>query len=164
MANQNELLVYGWTVQSNVASGEAGPGYAQPGSVPIQASTVASALEASGGNGFSPAGTGAYGSNPVLSNPGYAASPALMTPGPVTPPTATPVSGTAYANPYGLPVSVTLSDATPADLSVVAIAPAGSNTFATVLTGPGTCTIPAGGQIKLTWTTVQPTWTWTVLN
>lgn len=157
MANTNEYLVYGWSVQQNGATaGQSG--YSQPGNAP--AAGAAGALEASSGNGFSPAGTGAYGSNPVLSSPGYASSPALIIPGQLTPPTV-PTNGNGTANnPSGLEAQVTITGGT---LTAVKVAAAGSSTYTQVGTGAGVYQVPGGGSIQLTGS-VAPTWTWVAVN
>lgn len=156
MANQDQNLNYGWHTQKlGATAGQTG--FSQPANAPV-AANVSASLQAGAGNGYSPT-IGAYGSNNVLVNEGYSASPALMTPGAVTPPSI-PASTVAQANPYGVPVTVSLSAGT---VTVVAVAPANSSTFTTVATSsPCTVTVPPGGQIKLTYSVVPTSWGWTL--
>lgn len=153
MPNQDQNLVYGWHSQKlGATAGQSG--YGQVGAAPV-AANVATALQVS-------AGAPGAGPNPavttILENPGYAAAPGLMTPGPVTPP-AIPATTVAQANPYGVPVSVVITGGT---ISIVATAPAGSSTFTTVGAGPGSYTVPPGGSIKLTYSVVPTSWSWTL--
>ena len=167
MANTNEALVYGWSNQllGNTVSQT---GFAQPGNAPA-ATTVSSASQASSGDGYSAAGTGTYGSNEVLTNPGYAASPTLVTPGPLTATALGTVgSATAYANPSGLAASVVIACGGAATVTAASVAPAGSSTFTSVgLTLPnttrGTIEVPPGGQVKVTYTGT-PTWVWNAIS
>ena len=166
MANTNEALVYGWSNQllGNTASQT---GYSQPGNAPA-ATTVSSASQASSGDGYSAAGTGTYGSNEVLTNPGYAASPSLVTPGALTAP-ALPTSGTGIAvNPSGLAASVMAACGGSATVTAVSVAPAGSTTFTSIgftlaNNTDGQFDVPPAGQVKITYTGT-PTWVWTAIN
>ena len=166
MANTNEALVYAWTNQllGNTA-GESG--YAQPGNAPA-ATTVSTDNQASSGYGYSPAGTGTYGTNESLINPGYAASPSLVSPGALTAPSL-PTSSTGIAvNPSGLAASVMATCGGAATVTAVSIAPAGSSTFTSVgftlaNSTDGEFTVPAAGQVKITYTGT-PTWVWTAVG
>lgn len=96
----------------------------------------------------------------ILANPGYAdAAPALITPGETLASSLTPVaaSGSAFVNPSGLPCTVVISGGS---VSEVQLAPAGSSSFTEIGAGDGTYTIPAGAQVKLTYSAAS-TWTWT---
>jgi hypothetical protein len=155
MANQNDYLVYGWDVQTlGAVAGQSG--YAQPGNAP-QAPVVSAAEQVSAGAPF-PANPGV---TQVLENPGYAASPANMTPGLVTAP-AIPASTVAASNPSGLAATVQINGGT---VTAISIASAGSSTFTQVgTTTPATVTVPPGGQIKMTYSVVPTSWTWTAVN
>ena len=153
MANQDQNLVYGWHTQKlGATAGQTG--FSQVGAAPPTAN-VSTASQVS-------AGAPAAGPNPavttILENQGYAASPANITPGALTPPTI-PASTVAAQNPSGLSATVVISGGT---VTVVATAPAGSSTYTTVATStPATVSVPPGGTIKMTYSVVPTSWSWT---
>lgn len=161
MANQDQNLNYAWNVQKlgNTASQT---GYAQPDTAAPSAAALSAALESTSGNGYSPAGTGAYGSNAVLTNPGYAGGNGTML-GVVTAPSV-PASTVAIQNPYGNTAQVTLSGGTVTFINVAPNTASGAGTFTQVgTTTPAQVLVPPGGWIKVTYS-VAPTWTWTTIN
>jgi hypothetical protein len=166
MANTNENLVYAWTVQA-LGNTVSQTGYAEPGNAPAAAS-LSAASQATSGDGYSAAGTGTYGSNESLTNPGYASAPGLVTPGALTAPSL-PTSGTGIAvNPSGLSASVMVTCGGAATVTAVSIAPAGSTTFTSIgftlaNSTDGEFTVPPAGQVKITYTGT-PTWVWTAVN
>lgn len=155
MANQDQNLNYGWHAQK-LGAAAGGSGYSEAANAPA-AANVSAANQPSAGFRYSPS-TGMYDAVGANVNPGYSGNPALMTPGTVTPP-AIPATTVAQASPYGVPVTVALSGGT---VTIVATAPAGSSTFTTVATSsPCTVTIPPGGSIKLTYSVIPTSWSWT---
>ncbi len=167
MANTNEYLVYGWSVQS-LGNTVSQTGYAEPGNAPA-ATTVSTDNQATSGYGYSPAGTGTYGSNEALINPGYAASPGVVSPGALTVTALGTVgTNTAYASPSGLAASVTVACGGAATVTAVTVAPAGSSTFTSIgftlaNSTSGSFTVPPAGSVKVTFTGT-PTWVWTAVN
>ena len=162
MANTNEALVYGWSVQS-LGNTVSQSGYGTPGNAPAAGSVSTLNQSTSGAPFPAPAGI-----TEVLANPGYAASPALVTPGALTAP-ALPTSGTGIAvNPSGLAASVMVTCGGAATVTAVSVAPAGSTTFTSIgftlaNSTDGQFDVPPAGQVKITYTGT-PTWVWTAIN
>ena len=156
MANQDQNLNFGWHSQK-LGNTAGQSGFAQVGAAPV-AANVSTDEQIS-------AGAPVVGPNPavtsILRNPGYALSPVNMIPGPITAPTI-PASTVAAANPSGLSAQVNIVGGT---VTVIAVAVAGSSTFTTMATSsPATVTVPPGGQIKMTYSVVPTSWSWTGVN
>jgi hypothetical protein len=101
--------------------------------------------------------TSSTNTEPILDNAGYA-QPGVLRGGAyaVSP---IPASGTAFTNPLPTLTMLTVSGGT---VSAVAVAPYGSTTFTTIGTGDGSYNIPGGSQVKLTYSVVPTTVSFTV--
>jgi hypothetical protein len=163
----------GWTVQgggqvpNGVSAGQITTSLGVPGSPYAQAGITASsaALSMTGngtpGDAYPPSNnTSTSNDSEILTNPGYGnVNPSLITISSTLSASLVPVpaSGTAFTNPVALSCLVTIAGGT---VTEVQVAPYGSSSFVQYGTGDGQYTVPAGSQIKLTYS-AAPTWTWT---
>ena len=167
MANTNEYLVYGWSVQQ-LGNTVSQTGYGYPALIPVSAS-VSTAEQITGGNPSPPGAMNVQGENSgsyaaqILTNPGYGISGAAVTPGAVTAPTV-PASTVAAQNPTGLNCQVSLLTGTTTVISVAPLVNGAAGTYTQVgTTSPANVSVPPGGFIKVTYS-VAPTWVWIATN
>ena len=95
----------------------------------------------------------------ILQNPGYAdVNPLYLSVGMTLPADLVPVpeSGTAFTNPTSMDCTVMITG----DVTAVLTATYGGELSDATANGDGSYTVPAGGQIELTYTEA-PAWTWT---
>lgn len=168
----DENLVQGWNVQGNFTAaatvGVPGAGFTQPAVVP--ATTNVGQTSA----GFpNPPGAGNVGSensasytSQILVNGSYSISPVPSLSAGITAP-AIPASTVAAQSPSGLNSTVTVTGGT---TTVISVAPwssggAAAATFTQVgTTTPATFSVPPAGYVKITYSVVPTSWSWTPTN
>lgn len=168
----DENLTAGWNVQGNftLAStlGFPGPGYGITGVVPPQAifsnQPNAGFPQPPGALNIGAENAGSQ-TQSVLTNPGYADGQNTQL-GNITAPTI-PASTVAAVNPSGLASLVTITGGTTTVISTAPYAAGGPSAAVFTQVGtatPATVTVPPAGYIKITYSVIPTSWSWTTTN